>query len=390
MATGNRHRASGKSVLVICQLDRYANGLKPVAIEQFLRKRGHEVRLVDTYYLSRASSSRSSFARKLPSLRPRKTCLYATEMASLLLTRRWRLGRRLLSYHFLLADYRLRSAILASSLPLDAFDLVICETPYDAGVLTRSTSASTLYDCPAPWADELHYDGRLTKRQHAALRRLERQLFESVDHLAFHWESYTRYVLERYGISGRNLLTLNFGCTPSANRAQFVDPPRVIYLGNLSASFNDTPLLARLAALYPDIDVYGGPPPDPGLGLNYLGYAPSLDVMRQYQLGLVTCSKDALRRDGFSSKHLQYLTYGLPVLVPAWRRHLDLLQGSIPYTEETFRSVIEAFKSERLWQAASDDAYDQARRLDWEETLRPLENLLAGRRGTGRDVEGAL
>jgi hypothetical protein len=377
MSTGNRHERNGKSVLVICQLDRYANGLKPVAIEQFLRKRGHDVRIVDTFYLSRASSSRSSLARKLPSLRPRRACLYATEMASALLTRRWRLAQRVLSYHFLVADHRLRSAILAASLPLDAFDLVICETPYDAGVLIRApTSATTLYDCPAPWADEVYYAGRLTERQHAKMRRLEMHVFEGVDRLAFHWQSYAWYALERYGLSGRNLFTLDFGCTPATIRAQFVDPPRVVYVGNLSASFNDTLLLARLAALYPHIDVYGGPPPDPGLGLNYLGYAPSLDVLRQYQLGFVTCSKDALRRNGFSSKHLQYLAYGLPVLVPAWRRHLDLLQGSIPYTEQTFRPVIDAYKNEALWQAASDDAYDQARRLDWEETLRPLEDLL--------------
>jgi hypothetical protein len=352
-----------------------------VAIEQFLRKRGHDVRLVDTYYLSRVSSSGSSFGSKLPSLRPRKVVLYATEVASRLLTRQWRFGRRHLSYHLLLADHRLRSAILGSSLQLDDFDLVICETPYDAGVLTRPTSASTLYDCPAPWADEVHYDGRLSRGQYAKLRSLELRLFEGVDRLAFHWESYTRYALEHYGISGRNLLTLNFGCTPSACRARFADPPRVVYLGNLSASFNDTPLLARLAAIYPHIDVYGGPPPDPGLGLNYLGYAPSLDILCQYQLGLVTCSKDALRREGFSSKHLHYLTYGLPVLVPAWRKHLDLLRGSLPYTEQTFRSVIEETSHQKRWQAASDEAYDQALRLDWEETLRPLQDLLAEIKG---------
>jgi hypothetical protein len=375
--------------LVICQLDQYANGLKPRAIEQFLRKRGHDVRIVDTYYLSRASSSKNSFASKLPSPRPRKAALYATEVASLLLTRRWRFGRHLLSYYLLVADHRLRSAILASSLPLDAFDLVICETPYDAGVLTRRTSASTLYDCPAPWADEVYYDGRLSGGQHAKLRRLELQIFEGVDHLAFHWESYTRYALEHYGISGRNLLTLNFGCTPSASRARFADPPRVVYLGNLRASFNDTPLLARLAALYPQIDVYGGPPPDPGLGLNYRGYAPSVDVLRQYQLGLVTCSKDALRQEGFSSKHLHYLTYGLPVLVPAWRRHLDLLRGSLPYTEQTFRSVIDKMTDQKLWQAASDEAYDQALRLEWSETLRPLEELLANG-GSSTDGAGTL
>jgi hypothetical protein len=377
MDTDHRRTGTGKRVLVICQLDRYANGLKPVAIEQFLRARGHHVEVEDTYYLSRASRSRSSFARKLPSLRPRKACIYVTEAAALLLTRRWRLGRRFLSYYFLLAELRLRSAVLASSLPLDSFDLVICETPYDAGVLRHRTSASTLYDCPAPWADELRYEGRLTDRQHSALKSLERDIFESVDHLAFHWESYSHYALERYGISGRNLMKLNFGCVRSDKRVRFADPPRIVYVGNISAGFNNTPLLSRLAAVYPHIDVFGGPPPKAALGLNYLGYAPSLDVLSDYQLGLVTCTRDPLRQYGFSSKHLQYLSYGLPVLVPAWRRYLELLQGSVPYTEQSFLSVVESFRSESVWEAASNAAYEQARRLDWEETLRPLQDLLA-------------
>jgi hypothetical protein len=129
-------------------------------------------------------------------------------------------------------------------------------------------------------------------------------------------------------------MTLNFGCTPSEQRAQFAEPPRVVYVGNLSASFNDTPLLIRLAALYPHIDVYGGPPPDSGLGLNYLGYAPSLDVLSQYQLGLVTVTKDPLRRDGFSSKHLGTS----PTACPSGTglAALSRLAGFDPYTEQTF------------------------------------------------------
>jgi hypothetical protein len=41
--------------LVVGQLDRFANGLKPVEVDRFLRERGHEVRLVNTYYLSRVA-----------------------------------------------------------------------------------------------------------------------------------------------------------------------------------------------------------------------------------------------------------------------------------------------------------------------------------------------
>jgi hypothetical protein len=364
-----------KRVAIICQLDGYANGLKPVEVQRFLRERGHEVHLVDTYYLSRASSASWSLASKLPSPGLRRVALYAIEAASTLLTRRLNLGRRYLSYYLLIADFRLRRSILNALLPIDKFDLIICESPHDAGFLTVPTSARVLYDCPTPWADEMYFEGRLTERQHHRLRRLEAEIFESVDYLAFHWESYARYAVDHYGISGRNLIKLNFGCAPVAQRAEFSNPPRVVYLGSLSSKFIDLSLLSRLTGLYPRIDVYGGPPPDASLGLNYLGYAPS-SVLRQYQLGLITCTQDELRREGFSAKHLQYLAHGLPVLVPVWRRHIGLLRGSVGYDERTFLPVIGALSSEKEWRRLSEEAYSQAQRLAWKETLRPLESVL--------------
>jgi hypothetical protein len=365
---------AAKRVLIVCQLDGYANGLKPVEIQRFLRERGHEVRLINTYDLSGGSTA-PGFLRAQPlGTRIRRLALYAIEAASGF-TSRWNAGRRFLSYHLLVANYHLRRDILGSSLPLDDFDLIICEHPHDAGVLTVATSARTLYDCPTPWADEIYLEGKLTAQQHRELRRLETQLFESVDYLAFHWQSYARYAIDHYGISGRNLMMLNFGCTPVAQRAEFSAHPRVVYLGSLGSRFIDLPLLSRLTKQYPHIDVYGGPPPDPRLGLNYLGYAPPT-VLQQYQIGLITCTKDELRREGFSAKHLQYLAYGLPVLVPAWRRHMDLLRGSVAYDESTFSAVIDALSAEEEWRRISDEAYAQARRLAWDETLRPLETLL--------------
>ncbi|MEZ0089012.1 hypothetical protein [Streptacidiphilus sp. EB129] len=367
-------RPAGKRVLVVCQLDGYANQLKPLQVQRFLRERGHQVTLVDTYRLSRASARPGSVGSRLPAPAPRRLALYATEAASALLLRREGL-RRTLSYHLLLADQRLRRGILRSSLPLDEFDLIVCEEPYDAGVLTGAGPARTLYDCPTPWADELLLEGRLTGRQHRSLRRREAALFEGVDHLAFHWDSYARYAVEHYGISGRNLLTLNFGCVPSPRRARFRDPPRIAYLGSLSSRFINLDLLARLTRLYPHIDVYGGPPPDPRLGLRHLGYA-SPEVLADYQLGLVTCTRDELRRDGFSAKHLQYFAHGLPVLVPSWRRHLEGLRGSVPYDESTFGPAVAALGDPAEWQRLSDEAYAQAGRLAWDRTLQPLESLL--------------
>ena len=360
-----------KRVVVICQLDRYANGLKPIEIERFLSRRGHRVQLVNTYHLSRARG-----ASKLPSPKPRRFMLYLTELLAAV-NRRWDWGLGHLSYYFAVVDFQLRASILAGSLQLDDTDLVICETPYDAGVLVGDRAARTFYDCPTPWADELFHEGRLTQSQRHKLRRLETELFESVDYLAFHWQTYADYAVRHYGITGRNLLTLNFGCTPSPTRARFAKRPRIAYVGSLGSRFIDLPLLSRLTAQYADIDVYGGPPPDPALGLNYRGYAEP-DVLLNYQAGLITCTKDELRREGFSAKHLQYLAYGLPVLIPEWRRHLDLLRGSVPYSEANFQSAVATLSDQSNWDRLSGAAYAEAERRRWDLSLMPLENLLTG------------
>ncbi len=364
-----------RRVLLFVQSDGYANGVRASEFERFLREQGHQVEVVDTYFLGRASPTRGSLRNKLPPRELRKVGLYAAEAASVLLTRRWPYGRRHISYYFLLADYRLRRSILGSRLRRGDFDVVMCVHPQDAGLLTAETAARTFYDCQTPYADELYYEGKLTEGQRVKLRRLESQLFETVDALSFSWESYARYVVNHYGVSVPNLRQVNWGCTPAAARAQYSPSPRIVYLGSLSSRFIDLPLLSRLTKLYPNIDVYGGPPPDPALELNYLGWAPPT-VLEQYQFGLITCTKDDLRREGFSAKHLEYIAYGLPVLVPSWRRHVDLLGGSLPYDEESFTDVIRASSSEHAWRRASDEAYARAKELTWDRTLRPLDDFL--------------
>ncbi len=383
--TGGRDPVpTGKRVLVLAQLDRFANGVKPVEIERFLIARGHSVDLVDTYYLSRASHLSGAARTKLPRPCGRGLGLYAAEGAFALLTRRG-MGRRALSYPLLRTMFRLRRGILSAQLrPLGRYDLIICEQPFDAEVLRDAVGAVTLYDGPTPFADELRYEGRLTGHQHRKMRAWERDLLEGVDHLAFWWPSYARYACRYYGISGANLMRLDYGCTPSEVRASFAAPSRIAYLGSLSSKFIDLPLLSRLARSHPLLDVYGAPAPDPRLGLRYRGPA-TPDVLRHYQAGLITCTDDPLRRHGFSAKHLQYLAYGLPVLVPAWRRDGEVPPGTLHYDEGSFSAVVAGLADPKRWQEVSDAAYAAAQVLRWERTLRPLEALLAGI-ATGREA----
>jgi hypothetical protein len=342
-----------KRVLIVGELDGYANGQVSVEIEQFLRRRGHDVRLANAYHLGRASDRKGAFASKLPAPAPRKLALYLVQLAALL-TRRRPWGRRRLSYPLIRADLHLRRKILAKDLPLDDFDMIIGAHPADSELTFEPTPARKLYDCQTPWADELFYEGKLTERQHRRFRAREARVMEAADLLSFSWETYAGYSVEHYGISGRNFCQLNWGCTRSPARVRFQNPPRIVFLSSLSSNFINLPLLSRLSKLYP-IDVYGGPPPDPALGLNYLGWAPP-SVLVDYQIGLITISTDPLRCAGFSAKNLQYIAHGLPVLVPAWRRNMHLIRGSIPYTEESFLSVIESLRDEQEWRRVSDEA----------------------------------
>jgi hypothetical protein len=362
-------RVGPARVVVVGQLDRFANSIKPVAVAEFLSARGHRVELVDTYHLSRAGKH-----RRLPAPRLRQFLLYVVEAAAAL-NRRWRWGHRHLSYDLLVADTVLRAAILKRQLPFDSADLIIVETPYDAEALVGDGRATTLYDCPTPWADELFDEGRITLTQRNRLRRREIAVFEGVDHLAFHWSTYAGYARKHYRISGKNLTTLNFGCTVSPVRATYAERPRIVYLGSLGSRFVDLPLLSRLSA-QAVIDVYGGPPPDPALGLNYRGYA-APEIVLDYQAGLITCTRDELRREGFSAKHLEYLAHGLPVLVPRWRRHLDLLRGSVPYDESDFADVVASLADRDNWQRLSDEAYAEAGRRAWDQALLPLDGIVA-------------
>ena len=374
-ATNGSKAPSGrpKRVLLVAQVDGYANGVKPTAVDQYLRDQGHDVEFVNSYYVSRASTKRGSLGNKLPRPGARRLGVYLLEAATVLV-HRWPFGRRWFSYSLHVADSQLRRSLLRSVLRPDDFDLVICEHPQDAGLLTTKTSARTFYDCPDP--------RRRALRRGQAHEAPAREVPEAGDRslrvrgrASFSWESYARYALAHYQISGRNFQQLNWGCTPVPKRARYSTPPRIIYLGSLSSQYINLPLLSRLTKLYPHIDVYGGPAPDPGLELNYKGWA-SPTVLGDYQFGLITCTKDELRRDGFSAKHLDYIGYGLPVLVPVWRRHMELLRGSIPYDEDDFASVVAAFSSQEAWQQKSDEAYAQAEALTWEKTLSPLGAFL--------------
>jgi hypothetical protein len=245
--------------------------------------------------------------------------------------------------------------------------------------MTKDFSSLKILDSPSPWVDEAFYGGKLTRNAYLQLRSMELEEYVKSDYVAFHWENYTRYV-QQHIYNGKNIFILNWGCTPKEKRAHYQNPPRIVFLGLLKGYWVNLPLLTRLSKKYP-IDVYGGPPPPKKLGLRYKGYAPSTDVLSDYQFGLVTISDDPLRRQSFSSKHLEYMNYGLPVLTPQWRSDPKLRHISIYYDENNFLEKVHEFSKRDKWQQMSDSCYNQAQEWRWSRNLRPLLAILRTQKG---------
>ena len=337
-------------VLIVCSLDGYANSVRPREIEKFLKKNNYDVKLLNTFNGNKniiKSNIKNIIKRFIP---------------------------KIIKSRKLIFDVVNKAKKLEKQILIEKPDVVICESGMDSYVLTKNLNCLKILDAASPWIDELYYGGMILKKHFEILRKIELEIYKKSDYLTFHWENYTKYVKKNI-YDGKNIFIMNWGCIPKSKKAKYSHPPKIIFMGYLKGYWNNLPLLSKLSKKY-DIDVYGGPIPDSSLGLNYKGYAPSTDILSEYQFGLITITKDELRKSSFSSKHLEYMSYGLPVLTPNWRQDDLLEEFSIKYDEDNFISQIEKYSSPKNWKMMSDKCYKQSKKWKWENQLKPLLKIL--------------
>jgi hypothetical protein len=357
-------------VVILCDEDQYANGVRPREISNVLRRAGATVTVISSAEaMSDADSRRIGERWKLRFWRQLLRILNLIFVAQ---NRFPLLARGGLGTATVASLMKVRARLLQSYFSSRSSDLMISESPLNQLVFTRSRLATCqILDLPSPFGDELFYGGRLSRGGQRVINALERRAYESADHVGFHWHTYTQYLRE-HKYQGTNIIEGSYGVHPKNHRATFSPRPRLVYLGLLRGSWVNVPLLERLCALYEDIDIYGGPEPVGPLKKHYRGYAPDLDVLAGYQAGLVTISDDPLRRSSFSSKHLEYISYGLPVLTPEWRSDAILDPSSIFYSEDRFLEAVNVLRDPSMWEELSRASLEIASELSWDRALEPI------------------
>lgn len=348
-----------KHIAILCSLDMFANTVRPLELKKQLIKKGYKVSLISNTELIENISSKLIFVKQ--TRHERAIYSYFDKMIN---------GKLYFIYLLLVLNFRARK--LKKLIKEQSFDLLIIENHLQAFVAKYALNVPYILDLDVPYFDELYYTNKIDKWSYRKLISIYKDIYRKAKNVNFQWHTYSDYVKKTY-YNGSNFIEFNFGCHQKSKllKAKFNKNPKIICMGYLGGKWVNLPLLSRLSKLYP-IDVYGGPEPDNKWGLNYRGYAPTTDILSQYQFGLITISDDKLRRSSFSSKHLEYISYGLPVLTPEWRFDKILQKTSIYYNEKNFVKKIKDYSSEKKWQEISAMSFKTARKLNWISTLRPL------------------
>jgi hypothetical protein len=273
-----------------------------------------------------------------------------------------------------------------------AYDAIIGRGQEAGYVLTRVVSGIRILDMANLAFLEMYYGGAEQELVDATHQR-EINLFRSVDHILVHHDillSYVRLeVVRDIEISGK-LLTARMGCGPAAGQARHSTRPRIVYAGSYYW-MQDPWLLSELTRVSPvAIHCYG--PTDPNRSflpcpLQYRGYARDISFLSEYQVGLITVSRDRLRQHSPSTKFADYFSHGLPVLFPSWMKEGFCYPGAaFPYDESSFAAQVVDLLKAPAWGTASRSATMWAKELSWDRVLLPLDRLVSAggsAQGTG-------
>ncbi len=365
-----------REITIVCFLDGTANSTKSNNIIKYLQSQNLKVNVINTLYILRTSVNENEvIVNKKPIFNFYNFCLYLVLLFKKYLEIFFAKNQKIWFYRIQKLEMTFRGKILHKIIMNLNQDIVIGESLIDLFLFKENIPSKTFFDSPTPFSEEEYYGDLITTEQYKKLFKQELSIYNNVDYLSFHWKAYKDYVEKNYNYSNKNLIVFDGGCDIQKTTAKFSSNPKIIYLGYLGGYWINLDLLSRLNSICPNIEVYGMPMPDKNYNLNYKGYSKP-HILPNYQFGLITITKDRLRREGYSAKHLEYLSYGLPVLVPDWRTSTKNIPGTIHYNEDNFLEIIKEYSDKKKWEKVSKEALEYARTQTWDKTLKPLEEIL--------------
>lgn len=363
-----------KTALIIYQNDQLANTVRAEKISHALQERGLHVQLLDA---KKYFDVYLDFDLE-PGKKWRKFLYYKLHRLHFFLQFFYREKKLPLP-----ASLERRGQALSLATQVQKAQIIICQSNSDMAVLLHLRKDQiAIFDTPTPYSFELEYGPTLIPPSELRqLRKLEEAVYKTANLVTFNWPTYRQFVEQHQHFRFHNYLQGSSGCEQVEQIAQFRKKPKVVFVGNLDDYWANSEELIQLVNSSPFvIDLYGATQnTDIKKMPQYRGYisAATQKVLAQYQFGLITLSKDPLRKQGFSAKHLLYLSYGLPVLCPRWRRDQILGPATIAYDPRSFVNDLTPYLKQKNWDQKHQHAVRLARQLSWDRTLAAFADKIA-------------
>ncbi len=350
------------NILLIGNPDGFSPGKRSLITKQILENHGHNVKIINI--------------GNVVKLKHHATSLHYLNNNFFL--KRYLFKNNIIKNYPLLEEMELRASLLYKEINKSNIkpNVIICQYADDSLIFKYNLNCLKIYDCPTPWAEELKYSHLFDKDYIRKVKEQEIKIFKSSNYVCFYWKNYFNYI-KKFIYNGSNFFKYDWACLQNKPKAKYSHPIKIIFIGFLGGYWVNLPLLSYLTKISPfPIDVYGTPKPSPKYGLNYKGYLSNLDIFQQYHFGLVTISSDKLRKLGWSCKQMDYLSYGLPILMPSWRRDPFFKKTSIYYKKENFVTQIKKYANKKYWEKLSNNAYQLAQQFTWQATSKPLIRII--------------
>ncbi len=349
------------SIFIVNHQDKSANQERSTAISRFLKNNNFTTKIIDSQQLFDQKINHLSGIFISP------LCFISYRLTRLLIYKLHFLSLSSLLYYFTIIY---RGKLIPKTLKKQHAKICIIQSPEDITSCLNNQKINYIYDLPTIISEELKEGKKINQYIFKKIKKLEHQIFQKDIPICFHWYSILNYA-QKINLKPKKDFILNWGCDPKIKTSQYSSRPKIIHIGNINSPWVNQKLLKQIQAKNP-VNIYSYQKPSSKYKIKTLGFLKDLSKLNQYQFGLITISKDKLRSNSFSAKHLTYINYGLPVFCPEWRKDLLLKSATIYYNENNFESQFRKYSQKKLWLQKHQAALKIAKDLSWNNTLLPI------------------
>ncbi len=304
---------------------------------------------------------------------------------------------------------RVRSEVIVSDVlaqlehAKQSIDFIFCETTplgYAAYLFSQSSGIPYVLDMHGLWGPEYAGEHAPSGRRHGGfLGRIEKEVAGAAAHVIVVSNRMKSYVSSEYGVPASRISVVPNGGFATSRRAEPSPVPRLIYAGNFS--YWERPQdFVRMSQLAQSMDfrfvmagdgalrrvlirgIEGGGPSN----IEYAGLLArdeTIDLMFRSQVGVAPSTADLVRDVAWPVKVMDYMSCGLPVIVPRvgdWAPLVESYEAGVVTNRSDPAEFLEAARQLRdsgEWTVASHNAIELVKsQYLWQKVLSPLPGIL--------------